>query len=111
MGDSVVPACPFRARSRQLDGPSSHRVFGQAAGLGHFLDHMAVAVPAGEIHDDIGGPRVRSQDPLGHAHGLDEFAPVQGSQQTQAANTVADGDLVGRLLLVPGAHQLFNAQA
>jgi len=117
--DQVVPdvrrpvcaALPGCTRPRQLDGAARYRVLGESADPCDFLDDVAVAVTAREIHRDVGGARVRAQGLLDHAHGLDELAPVHRPEKAQTADAVAYRDLVGRLLLVAGAHQLLDAQA
>ena len=59
--------------------------------------------------------RTRSPGPPQHlvdlTHGFDEAAPVDGREETQAADRVADRDLVGRLVLVARLHQLVRSQA
>ena len=72
---------------------------------------MAVMVAGGEIHLAVGVAGVAAQRLLDPAHGLDEFAPVHGAEETQAADAVADGDLVGRLLPDLGLDLLFDGQA
>ncbi len=61
------------------------------------LDDVAVAVARGEVHRRI--DRVARQDGLDHARRLDEVAPVGGAEVAQAADAVADRDLVGGLAL------------
>ncbi len=107
----VVVPLPGRARPRKLDGAAGHRVLGEPTGLRDLLDDVAIAVAAGEIHRGVGRARVRAQGLFDHAHGLDEIAPVHRPEKAQTADAVADRDLVGRLLLVAGAHQLLDAQA
>jgi hypothetical protein len=49
--------------------------------------------------------------PLDDAHGLDKLAPVHRAEHPQAADAVADRDLIGGLLLVLGLHQVLDRQA
>ena len=42
---------------------------------------------------------------------LDELAPVHGGQEPQAADAVAHRHLIGRLLPVFRAHQLFDGRS
>src|SRR3546814_7346821 len=65
-----------------------------------------LAVAGGEVHPPVGGARIVAQRLLHHAHGLDELAPVGHRQQAQAADAVADRDLVGGLLPVLELHHL-----
>ena len=81
------------------------------AALGQLLDDVAVIVARGEVHLAVGVGGVAAQGLLDRAHGLDEFLPVHGAEEAQAADAVADGDLVGRLLLDLGLDLLFDGQA
>ncbi len=99
-----------RARPREVDGAVGHLFFGQPACFGDRLNHMAIAVATGEIHAGIGGDRVAAQGAFDHAHRFDELAPVQRAQQAQAADAIADRDLVSRLLLIAGADQLLDVE-
>jgi hypothetical protein len=57
-------------------------------------------VAGGEIHPAIHAAGVAPQGLLDEAQVLDEIPPVQGAEHPQAADAVADGYLVGGLLLV-----------
>jgi hypothetical protein len=72
---------------------------------------MTVAIPGGEIHRGINVGRILAQGLLHNAHRLDELAPVHGGQEPQAADAVAHRHLVGRLLPVFRAHQLFDGRS
>ena len=111
MRPAVAAPVSGRARARQADGVSGHGVLGQSTGLGHLLDRMAIAVPAGEIHPRVGLGRVRAQGPFDDTHRFDEGAPIHRREMPQTADAVADRDLIRRLLLITGAHQLLDAQA
>jgi hypothetical protein len=52
--------------------------------------------------------RILTQQRLDDADVLDELAPVDRAQETQAADAVADGDLVRRLLLILRLDQLLD---
>src|SRR3546814_14126904 len=61
--------------------------------------HVAVAVAGGEIHRRVDAGRIFAQALLDQAAVLDEIAPVDRRQRAQAADAVADRDLIGGLLL------------
>ena len=107
---SVAVSVADRACTRKRDGAAGDRVLGNPARFRHMLDDMAVAVAAGEIHRRVGRRRILAQGMFDHAHGLDELAPVHRAEKAQAANAVADGDLVGGLLLGSRTHQLLDIQ-
>ena len=44
------------------------------------------------------------------AHGFDEFAPIHSGQEMEAVNAVADGKLIGCLLLILRLDQLLDGQ-
>ncbi len=95
----------------QLDRVTRHFLFGHPAVLRDLLHDMAVAIAGGELHPPVHPARIVAQDPLDHAHGLDELAPVHRTQGAQTADAVADGDLIGGLLLVLDLDQLLDRQA
>src|SRR5512145_2698221 len=72
---------------------------------------MAVAIASGEIHPAIDAVRVLEQRLLDDAQGLDELAPINRAQNPEAADAVAEGDLVGGLLLVLRMDRLLDGQA
>jgi len=96
-GSICVPiagcVCP-----RQFDRLAGHIRFRQATLPGDALDGVAIAVPGRKIHESISVLRVRAQNAFDHAIGLDELAPIDGAQAAEAADAVADRDLVGGLL-------------
>ncbi|MNF91607.1 hypothetical protein D3C84_742130 [compost metagenome] len=61
-----------------------------------------------EVHGGIDRRRVLPQHLLDEAQALDELAPVGRRQQAQAADAVADGHLVGRLLLGIHLHHVLD---
>ena len=95
----------------QTDRRARHLAFGQRAALRHALRCMAVAIAGNEIHPAIDATRILAQRLLDDAHGLDELAPVRRAQDPQAADAVADGNLIGGLLLVLRLDQLLDRQA
>ena len=81
------------------------------AAPGNAFDHPPVAIAGSEVHLGIAVVGVPAQCLVHDAHELDEGAPVDGGEETQAADRVADGDLVGGLDLVARLHQLLSRQA
>jgi hypothetical protein len=110
MRRAIVRTVPGRSLTGQLDRLASHCVFVPTAPLRDLLDNVAVAVTGGEIHPAVGPPRVLAQHLVDGAHRLDECAPVHRSQEPKAADAVADGNLVGRHLLVLRPHQPLDRQ-
>ena len=91
-----------------MDRLARYLAFGVRAALGDLLHDMAVAVTGSKIHLAIDAVRVRAQVLLDRAQRLDEGSPVHRPQETEAADTVAHGDLIGGLLLVLRLHQLLD---
>ncbi len=79
--------------------------------LGDRLDDVAVAVAGREVHPAVEPARILAQRLLDDAHRLDELAPVHRAQEAQAADAVADRDLVAGLLLVFRLDQLLDREA
>jgi hypothetical protein len=98
-------------RARQLDGGARHFRFAALAAPRQRLDRVAIAVAAAEVHAWINSRRIRAQRLLDQAHVLDELAPVDRRKHAQAADAVADRDLVGGLLLRLLLHQVLDAVA
>ena len=107
----AIPRPAFCGGACQPDRHARHLAFGQWAALRHPLRRMAVAITGSEIHPAIGASRILAQRLLDDAHGLDELAPVRRAQKPQAADAVADRDLIGGLLLVLRLDQLLDRQA
>ncbi|MBK9031671.1 MAG: hypothetical protein IPL61_10130 [Myxococcales bacterium] len=91
-------------RARDLD-------LGQGAAPGDVLDDVAVAVAGGEVHRRVGPGRIAAQRALDDAHRLDEDPPVGGDQEAQAADAVADRDLIGGLGLAGLLEDLLDGLA
>ena len=72
---------------------------------------MSVAVARGEIHRGVCAVRVLRQSLLNSALRLYKTTPVHGGQKSQATNGVANGYLIGSLLLVARLHQLLDRAA
>src|SRR3972149_602211 len=90
------------------DRAPSARSIRPAAPLGGCPGDMAVLVPRGEIHPGVRVRRVFAENVLDTAHRLDEGPPVGRTEETEAADAVADGDLIGGLMLVLQLHQLLD---
>ena len=85
-----------------------HLRFAEIAATRDRLDHVPVAVAAGECHPRIGAGRILAQDLFDRAHRLDELAPVHCREITHAADAVADRHLIRRLALVLDMHHAFD---
>ena len=80
----------------------------ERAAPGDLFDRVAIQVAGGEIHRREDARRILAQHLVDHAHRLDEFAPVGRSQDAEAADAVADRDLVGGLPLAFRLHEPFD---
>ena len=92
----------------ELDRAPGHLGLRERAPLRDFFDRMAIAVAAGKVHPRVGTGGIVAQGSLDNTHGFDELAPIQCAQEAQAADAVADRNLVGGLLLVPRLHHLLD---
>jgi 3',5'-cyclic AMP phosphodiesterase CpdA len=101
----------YRRGARQLDGLARHLALVHGALFCHRLGGVAIAVAGGKIHPAVNIGRIVAQRLIDDAQVLDEIAPFQRTQHPQAADAVADGHLVGSLLLVLRLHQLGDGQA
>ena len=72
---------------------------------------MAVSVTGGKIHFTVNVTRIFTQRFFNHAHRFDELAPVHRTQETETADAVAHGYLIGGLLLVLRPHELPDGEA
>ncbi len=100
-----------RRRLRQLNHLAGHPSLRQSALFGDLFYGMAVAVASGKFHSAVSAGWILPQGLLDDTLTLDELTPFQCAEQSQAADAVADGDLIGGLLLVLGLHQLGDGQA
>ena len=108
-GPVFAPLLPGTVRG-QLDGALRDLRFRELAVPGQELDRMAIAIAGRKIHLAVNVGRVGAQGRLDQAQGLHELLPVHGAQETQTGNAVADGNLVGRLVLTLQMDQLFDGQ-
>jgi hypothetical protein len=99
------------AATGQHHGLVRHLALAAGALLRNRLDHVPVTVTGRKIHPRVHPARVFAQRVLDHAHGLDKRAPVQRTQQAQAADAVADRHLVGGLLLILCLNRLLDRHA
>lgn len=107
-----VRAWPVERRSPcQVQRDGRHAFFCHAATAGDLFYDMAIGVAGAEIHLRIDAHGVVAQPLFDHAHIFDKGAPIHRGEKAQAANAVADGDLVGRLLLSLGGDQFLDALA
>ena len=117
--DKIEPhVCGARRRAvaagcfrRELDRGVGHCVLGRLGLSRHGLHAVAIAVARDEIHSGIHFGRIGPKRLLGDAHRLDKFSPIHRAQEAQAADTIADGDLIGRLCLIVRPLQLLARQA
>ena len=98
-------------RLRKLDRTSSDLSFSKGTPLRNFFNRMTITVATGKIHLGVGIIRIFAQCLLDNTHAFDEIAPIHRTQKAQAANAVADRNLVGSLKLVSGMHQLLDGQS
>src|SRR6476660_6634561 len=71
---------------------------------------MAITIAGRKIHLAVNVSRARTQSFLDQTQGLHELLPVHGAQETKTGNTVADGNLVGSLILALQMDKLFDGQ-
>ncbi len=98
-----------RSRACQIQRDGRNAFFRNAAPARDLLYDMAIGIAGAEIHLRIDGHRVFPQPLLDHTHVFDKGAPIHGGEEAQAADAVADGDLVSRLLLPLGGDQFVDA--
>ena len=101
---------PFCAARANGNGLACDLTLGQRAPLRYPLRCVAVAIAGAKIHAAIDAARIREQCLFDDAQGLDERAPVDRAQHSEAADAVADGDLIRSLLLVLRLHHLLDRQ-
>ena len=110
MREPIVAGGFGDALAREVDRPARHLAFGQMTALRKLLDRMAVAITGGKVHRSVDAARILTKDLFDGAHGLDELTPVGRPQESETADAVADGNLIGRLLLVARLHQMLDRQ-
>ena len=72
---------------------------------------MTIMITRGKIHTRVNALWVFAQSTFNKAHRLDEISPVRSPQYPQAADTVTDRHLSGRLLLILDLDHLFSRHA
>ena len=63
------------------------------------VDNMPIAIPGNKIHVAVNIVNILQQHMFNMAHGFDKYFPVHRAQKSQAANRIADRNLIGGLLL------------
>ena len=69
---------------------------------------MSVPITGDKIHTAIYTTRILPQDRFDCTSSFSEIAPIDGSKHSQAADTVRNRNLISRLLLIAGLHQLLD---
>ncbi len=108
VGRAIVASDVGDTVTGELDGPAGHLVLRERALLCDILHHVAIAVTGGKIHVVINVSRVAAEGSLDSAHRLDEFSPIHRREKPKTADTVAHGDLVGRLVLAFELNEFFD---
>src|SRR5439155_26892390 len=98
-------------RAGLVDGAPGHVDLADVRAAGQALDDLAVQVAGGEVLLLVDAGGVLAQEGLDPAETLDEGAPVQGGQQAQAGDAVADTHLAGGLALALATNDLVNIRA
>ncbi len=111
MRRALVAVVLRRALPRQVKRVARHLRFGNRAVFRDLLHDVPVAVSGGKIHPAVHPARIVAQGVLDHAHRFHELAPAHRPQEAETADAVADGYLVGGLLLVFHLNRLFDGQA
>ena len=110
MGGPVAGAILPGAVGGQLDGALRDFRFRKLTVPGQKLDRMPIAIARGKIHHAINVGRIGQQSRLDQTQAFHELFPVHGAQETKTGNAVADGNLVGRLILTFQLNELFDGQ-
>src|SRR6185369_15788768 len=71
---------------------------------------MAIAIARRKIHLAVNTSGVAAQSLFDRTQALHELLPVHGAQETKARNTMADGNLVGSLVLTLDVNELLDRQ-
>ncbi len=96
MGGAVMDVRLCSSGLCEHDGCTCHRRFTLQASLGNLFDGMPVPVTGGEIAAYMHSCRIFAQDMFDSAERFDKIPPVRSADETQAADTVCDGNLTGR---------------
>ncbi|MNM56944.1 hypothetical protein D3C81_681280 [compost metagenome] len=105
-----LPARRCACGTGKLDCRACHLFFTEGAVPRQLFDDVPIVIAAGEVHGRIHRSWVLPEDLLDMAQVLDEQPPVNGREQPQAADAVADGHLVDGLLLRIELHMALDAQ-
>ena len=110
MGSPVAGAILPGTVGGQLDGALRDFRFGQLTVAGQKLDGMPAAITRGKIHQAVNISRIGKQSRLDQTQAFHELFPVHRAQETQTGDAVADGNLVGGLILTVQLDELFDGQ-
>ena len=101
MCGTVIRSIQFSSFFCEFQAFTGHFNFREVAFFCNLFYYMAIMVTGIEIHRYICFGRVIVQNLFNMAHGFNKFTPVESTQETKAANAVADRNLICSLLLVP----------
>ena len=93
---------------RAFDGSESDAHLRVAARRRELLDGLALPVAAEKIHAAVRAGRIALKHLFDEAHRLEVLAPVERRAETETADRVCDGYLVGRLPLMLAANGRFH---
>ncbi len=85
--------------------------FGHAGLARGSFDDVPIHVARQEVHAQVHPRRIPAEDAFDRTDRFDERFPVQRIEQPQAADAVADGHLVGRLLALRSLYELIAGEA
>src|SRR4030042_5606275 len=108
---SIGVALPDRAFLRQVDCSMRPFDFRQTAALSNFFYYMSIVVTGSKIHSAVDSVRIITQGLLNDAHLFDKLLPVHRSQEAEAVDYIANGELVGGQLLVSQLYQQLDCKA
>jgi len=109
MGQPVVGLAEIFLR--QANREHGHIQFRFLAEPGDAFDGVAIGIARGKIHQRINLGGIGAQSFFHHALALHKFLPVQGVEQAEAANGIADRSLGRGLVLAFTLNQLSHGQA
>ena len=96
---------------RQFNRHARDARLGNFAALGKPVNYMTVFIARRKIHAAIHIAPILQQNLFDDTHRLHKHAPIVSAQKTQTADTVANGNLINRLLLIFRLHHLLNGHA
>ena len=99
------------ASPRHLDGSSSHLDFVGVRSPGDHLDRPAIPVTGREILARIYPRRILAENRLHMARLLEKRIPVDGREQTEAEDAIADRHLIGGLTALFAAEDFVRFRA